>query len=305
MKLQTIDKVKSISPKDFKQNYYNPMKPLVMTKLAQQWPAYTKWDWDYFKSVVGEVRVGVYNNVKSDAYTPINTADDYMKFGQYIDMVRKGPAEWRIFLFNIFEHAPQITKDFIWPEDLTKGFVKRYPMLFVGGQGSVTHMHFDIDLSHIFHTQFCGRKRVLLFPFEEQHKLYRKPWEVLSLVNFEKYFDKENNKLDLEKFPALTLAKGYEVILDHGDTLFMPAGYWHHMEYLDSGFAMSLRALQSTINGKLKGAWYLFGMRNIDTLMKKTAPEWWYNIKKEKTFQAAAKELENSASNSFKASSFS
>ena len=304
MKLQTIDKVKSISPEDFKQNYYNPMKPLVITKLAEQWPAYTKWDWDYFKSVVGEVKVGLYNNIKSDAYTPINTADDYMKFGQYIDMVRKGPAEWRIFLFNIFEHAPQITSDFTWPEDLAKGFVKRYPMLFVGGQGSVTHMHFDIDLSHIFHTQFCGRKRVLLFPFEEQHKLYRKPWEVLSLVNFEKYFDKENNKLDLEKFPALTLANGYEVILDHGDTLFMPAGYWHHMEYLDSGFAMSLRALQSTINGKLKGAWYLFGMRNIDTLMKKTAPEWWYNIKKEKTFQAAAKELENSTSNSFKASGF-
>jgi hypothetical protein len=65
------------------------------------------------------------------------------------------------------------------------------------------------------------------------------------------------------------------------------------MEYLDSGFAMSLRAMQSTINGKLKGAWYLFGMRGIDTLMKKTAPEWWYNIKKEKTFLAAAKELES------------
>jgi hypothetical protein len=40
-------------------------------------------------------------------------------------------------------------------------------MLFVGGRGSITHMHFDIDLSHIFHTQFGGKKRVLLFPFEE------------------------------------------------------------------------------------------------------------------------------------------
>lgn len=42
-----------------------------------------------------------------------------------------------------------------------------------------------------------------------------------------------------------------EVILEHGDTLFMPAGYWHHMEYLDSGFAMSLRALQPSITGNL------------------------------------------------------
>jgi len=284
--------VDNISPEDFRENYYNPMKPLVIRDLSKDWPATTKWNWDFFKSIVGHVEVGLYNNIKSDAYTPINTADDYMKFGDYIDMIRKGPAQWRIFLFNIFEHAPQITTDFEWPEHLMKGFVKRYPMLFVGGKGSITHMHFDIDLSHIIHTQFGGRKRVLLFPFEEQHKLYRKPFEVLSFVNFEHYFDAQDNKLEMDRYPALKLAKGYEVILDHGDTLFMPAGYWHHMEYLDSGFAMSLRALQSSLSGKLKGAWYLLGMRNIDTLMKKTAPEWWFNLKKEKTFRAANKELE-------------
>jgi hypothetical protein len=292
MQLQAIDRVESIEPDDFKNNYYFPGKPLIIKGLAKKWPAYSKWDWDYIKSMVGDVNVGVYNNIKSDAYTPINTADDYMKFGQYIDMVKNGPAQWRIFLFNIFEHAPQITADFTWPEDLMRGFIKKYPMLFVGGEGSITHMHFDIDLSHILHTQFGGRKRVLLFPFNEQYKLYRKPWEVLSLVNFEKYFDRDNNKLDIQKFPALQLARGYEVILDHGDTLFMPAGYWHHMEYLESGFAMSLRAMQSTVGGKLKGAWYLFGMRGIDTLMKKTAPHWWYHLKKNKTFRAADKELQ-------------
>jgi len=295
MQLHKVDRVDSIRPEDFRDQYFTQMRPLVITGLSKQWPAYQKWNWDFFKSIVGNVEVGVYNNIKSDAYTPINTADDYMNFGDYIDMVRKGPAEWRIFLFNIFEHAPQITADFEWPEDLMKGFIKRYPMLFVGGKGSITHMHFDIDLSHIMHTQFGGRKRVLLFPFEEQHKLYRKPWEVLSFVNFEHYFDDCKNKLEIDRFPALKLAKGYEVILDHGDTLFMPAGYWHHMEYLDSGFAMSLRALQTSLTGKLKGAWYLLGMRNIDTLMKKTAPEWWFNLKKEKTFKAANKELETFA----------
>jgi len=295
MDLRPVDIVESVNSVDFKRKYYDPMRPVVIKNMAKQWPAYTKWDWDFFKEIVGDVRVGVYNNIKSDAYTPINTADDYMKFGEYIDMVRNGPAEWRIFLFNIFDHAPEITRDFMWPEQFAKGFVKKYPMLFVGGKGSITHMHFDIDLSHIFHTQFAGRKRVLLFPFGEQHKIYRKPWEVLSMVNFEKYFDNQENKLDPENFPAVKLARGYEVILEHGDTLFMPAGYWHHMEYLDSGFAMSLRALQSAMGGKLKGAWYLFGMRNIDTLMKKTAPGWWFNYKKENAFAAAAKELESSA----------
>lgn len=290
MQLQAIDVVDSISAADFKNDYYEPKRPLIIKDLAKSWPAYQKWNWDYFKQLVGDKEVGLYNNVKSDAYTPINTADDYKTFGEYIDMISKGPAGWRIFLFNIFEHAPQLTQDFTWPDELMSGFVKRYPMLFVGGATSITHMHFDIDLSHILHTQFFGRKRVLLFPLEEQYKLYRKPFEVLSLADFSNYY-LDNGKPDYETFPAIKLAKGYDVILEHGDTLFMPAGYWHHMEYLDSGFAMSLRALQSSVTGKLNGVWNLFGMRSIDTILKKTVPQPWYGWKKKKIFELAEKEL--------------
>jgi Cupin-like domain len=289
MHLKPVEVVESISPEVFKEKYYQPQIPVVIKDLAKQWPAYHKWTWDYFEQIVGEKRVGIYNNVKSDAYTPINKADEYTSFGEYISMIRKGPAAWRIFLFNIFSHAPQLTKDFTWPDHLIKGLVKRVPMLFVGGQGSITHMHFDIDLSNILHTQFIGRKRVLLFPYQEQYKLYRKPYEVLSMADFSHYSDPSASKLNLREFPALKKLEGFEIILEHGDTLFMPGGYWHHMEYLDSGFAMSLRALQPTWTGKVKGVWNLVGMRSIDTLMKKTVPIWWYNYKKERVFREANK----------------
>ncbi|HEV7621148.1 MAG TPA: cupin-like domain-containing protein, partial [Flavisolibacter sp.] len=116
------------------------------------------------------------------------------------------------------------------------------------------------------------------------------PFEVLSLADFSNYY-LDSNKMDYDKFPALKYAKGYEAILEHGDTLFMPAGYWHHMEYIESGFAMSLRALQPSLSGKLKGIWNLFGMRGIDTLMKKTIPGWWYKNKEKKLFEQAEKEL--------------
>jgi Cupin-like domain len=278
MRLTEVDIVNQISPEDFKKKYYLTKKPLIIRNLSKNWPAYEKWNWDYFKSLVGDKKVGLYNNIKSDAYTPINTADDYKTFGDYIDMIKTGPAAWRIFLFNIFEHAPELTKDFNWPDELMSGFVKRYPMLFV------------IDMSHILHTQFIGRKKVLLFPHQEQYKLYRKPFEVLSLADFSHYHHM-NGSPDYINFPALKIANGYDATLEHGDTLYMPAGYWHHMEYLDSGFAMSLRAMQSSIGGKLNGIWNLFGMRNIDTLMKKTMPHPWYNWKKKKIFEQAEKEL--------------
>lgn len=290
MQLKPVTTVNTIEPGVFKKEFYRPGVPIVIKDLAREWPAYTKWNWEYFKQLVGDKKVPLYNNVKSDAYTPVNKADDYKTFGEYIDMISKGPAGWRIFLFNIFDHAPQLIDDFAWPDRLMKGFVKKYPMLFTGGASSITHMHFDIDLSHILHTQFGGRKRVLMFPFKEQYKLYRKPFEVLSLADFSNYYQ-QNGSPDYEKFPALKLAEGFDFTLEPGDTLFMPAGYWHHMEYLDSGFAMSLRALHPTLSGKLRGAWNLLGMRGIDTLMKKAMPRWWYEQKRKKIFRNAEKEL--------------
>ncbi|MBK6991810.1 MAG: cupin-like domain-containing protein [Chitinophagaceae bacterium] len=293
MQLKPVATFDSLDPEVFKKEYYNPGVPVVIKNLAKEWPAYSKWSWDYFKQLVGDKKVPLYNNIKSDAYTPINTADDYKTFGEYIDMISAGPAAWRIFLFNIFDHAPTLINDFTWPEHMMKGFIKKYPMLFTGGAGSITHMHYDIDLSHILHTQFAGRKRVLMFPNKEQYKLYRKPYEVLSLADFSHYYE-QNGAPDYEKFPALKLAEGFDFILEPGDTLFMPAGYWHHMEYLESGFAMSLRAMQPPLAGKLKGAWSLIGMRNIDTLMKKTMPKWWYKRKEKKVFANAARMMAGS-----------
>jgi len=293
MQLRPLDIHSTLSPEEFHKNYYQPQIPVVIRNLSHHWPAYSKWNWNYFKQMAGDKEVGVYNNTKSDAYTPINSADGYMKFGEYLDLISRGPVELRIFLFNIFQHAPQLINDFTWPDEYMNGFAKKYPMLFTGGAGSITHMHFDIDLSHIFHTQFMGRKRVLMFPYSEQDKLYRKPFEVLSMADFSHYH-LDKGLPDYSRFPALKLAEGFDFVLEHGDTLFMPAGYWHHMEYLESGFAMSLRALHPTLIGKLKGAWNLLGMRSIDTVMKKTVPSWWFEKKKKKVFRNAEMALKKS-----------
>jgi len=45
--------------------------------------------------------------------------------------------------------------------------------------------------------------------------------EVLSMADFTDC----NNKFDYEYFPATKFANGYQVILHHGDTLCMPAGF--------------------------------------------------------------------------------
>jgi len=286
MNLIEIDRVKDISREDFQRKYLKANKPVILENRARNWKAYSDWNWDLFKELVGQVDVPIYNNTRAGAKVPVNGGDGYMKFGDYLDEIRKGPSELRLFLFNIFKHAPQLKNDFEWPEDLMGGFLKFFPMLFVGGAGSIAHMHYDLDLANIFHTQFIGRKQVLLFPYEEHKKLYKMPLTVESAASFVNWYDKG---FDTDKFPKLNDVKGYRTVLEHGDTLFMPSMYWHHMEYLDSGFAMSLRALPVTITGKLNSVYHLSLMRGLNNLLIKTMPEWWYRKKRAMAYETAQK----------------
>jgi len=277
MRLTTIDRVTDITPAAFRENYLLPSKPVIITDMSKQWPAYNKWSWDYIKSLVGNVKVGVYNNVRAGAKVPVNGNDGEMLFGEYLDLIQKGPVELRIFLFNIFKHAPRISEDFTYPDRILKGFLKSYPMLFVGGEGSIAHMHYDLDLSHIFHTQFLGRKRVLLLKNDQSPLIYKMPFTVESAASFVDWHE----HLDTDKFPGLKYAQAYETILEHGETMFMPSGYWHHMQYMESGMALSLRALPSGVFAKLNTIYHLLGMRGLNNMLIKLAPEWWYHKKRE------------------------
>lgn len=287
MHIQEIDRVREITSEKFRKEYLLPGKPLIIEKLSRQWTAYEKWTWDYFKEIAGSVEVPVYNNTRAGAKVLVNGGDDVMKFGDYLDMIRKGPSEWRIFLFNLFKHAPFLKKDFTYPTHLLHGFLTPFPMLFVGGAGSIAHMHYDIDLAHIFHTQFIGKKRVLLFPNDQSPLIYKMPGTVESAASFVHW----EKGVDTENFPALNYAQGYTTLLEHGDTLFMPSGYWHHMEYQESGFALSLRAIPQGISPKINGLYHLFGLRGFNNMLIKLRPEWWYHYKRRAAHTYAEKRM--------------
>jgi hypothetical protein len=73
---------------------------------------------------------------------------------------------------------------------------------------------------------------------------------------------------DTLKFPALNGVEGYELFLEHGDTLFMPTGYWHWMKYLDGSFSLSLRAWDASIVRKTASLYNLAVKGGIDSLLK-------------------------------------
>ncbi len=265
----------------FYKEYYQSQKPVVMRGLWKKYPAYTKWSMDFFKQAMGTIEVGLYGNRKEDLSKTLQEPNAKMRFDAYLNLIEKEETDLRLFLFPVFKHKPELLKDFDYP-DIVKGYIK-IPFLFFGPAKSVVRMHQDIDMCNVFLTQFHGRKRVWLFSPDQSELLYRLPFNVHSTVDVD--------HPDYATYPALEYVKGLSTVLEHGDTLFIPSGYWHHIEYLDGGFGLSVRTLPISWADKFVGVWNLTIQRFTDNLMRKLNSEKWFDYKRNLAQKRAEKAI--------------
>lgn len=278
LNLNDVPKVSGLTPQEFYKEYALPETPVVLTDFADKWSALKKWTPEYFIEKYGNNEVQVYNgNFSKPGKTYMGKATT-MKFSEYLNSILNSGRDLRMFLYNIVSKAPELKDDVTLPP-LMKGFSKRFLFMFFGPKGAVTQIHYDIDMSHVFHTAIVGRKRFVLFPQSESAKLYRHPFTIRSYVDVD--------HPDFDKFPLLKEAKGYEVMLEPGQTLFIPSGYWHHVVYEDAGYAISLRCPHHHLTKRIEGVFNLLFMQMVDRLVNKIAPQKWFKWKEKKAFKAA------------------
>lgn len=282
--LQDIPRVKTITKEDFIKHFFKPQKPVVIEQFIEDWPAYEKWSLDYIKTIAGDKTVPLYDDRPVHHEDGFNEPHAKMKMADYIDLLKREPTKFRIFLWNALKEIPELQKDYAYP-DFGLKLMKGLPMLFFGGQNSHTFMHYDIDLANIFHFHFNGKKLCILFDQNQNKYLYKIPH---SLITRE---DIDFSNPDFEKWPALKHAKGYKTELNHGEVLYMPEGYWHYMKYLTPGFSMSLRAIARHPKNLGKAIYNIVIMRHFDTLMRKLKGQKWIEWKNEQAFKNTQKTL--------------
>lgn len=272
--LKEIPREHNISRDDFIRKYVKPQKPVVIEHLTEDWPAYKSWTLDYIKKVAGEKVVPLYDNRPISSKYKFNQPHLEMKMAEYIDLLKTEPTKYRIFLYHLLKEVPALQRDFKFPK-IGLRFIKQLPMLFFGGENSKVFMHYDIDFANILHFHFHGKKQCILFPPSESKFLYKVPHALITRedINF--------LNPDFEKFPVLKKASGYITELNHGETLYMPEGYWHQMTYLTPGFSMSLRAAPRSASNISKAIYNLAFMRYFDNFMRKWRGQKWINYKNE------------------------
>jgi len=228
---EAIPTVDRIAPERFFAEFYFTNRPVKLTGLIDHWPALKLWNPDYLEQKLGDALVELQGQR--------GTSADYELFKhrhQHRVPMREVVAAIRQFGssndFYVTAYNDTTNKETLAPlwDDLAPVSILqptggRDGFFWFGPKGTLTPLHHDLTNNLL--VQVLGRKRVLMVP----------PWELERARNHQHCFS------------AVTLPEleqGGEGVPDvveceigPGEALFLPVGWWHHVEALDVSISMS------------------------------------------------------------------
>jgi hypothetical protein len=233
---ERIERREVISRSDFLENYYAKNIPLILTGITKNWVALAKWNPEFLQEKYGQVEVEVQGDRNSDALYEMNI-DEHRTKTQMADFVRAVRNSGSTNNFYMVANNGNIEKTAlrglledieIFPEYLDAQKVDGTTFFWFGPRGTITPLHHDPV--NLMFTQVYGRKVWKIIPPYYTHLLYNNRG-VFSAV------DCENP--DYEKYPLFREVKIIEVVLNPGDVIFIPVGWWHAVRSLDVSISMS------------------------------------------------------------------
>lgn len=231
-----IERRDFISRKDFLENYYAKNTPVILTGIMQNWQALKLWSPAYLKQKYGEVEVEVQANRNTNPDYEIDLERHRMKLflKDYIDkIIQNGMSNEYYMVANNQtlerEEMRSLLNDIeVFPEYLNLTDTKGKIFFWFGPGGTVTPLHHDT--SNIFLAQVLGRKKVKLISPNQTPLLY-------NYVGVFSKVDCENP--DYKRYPLFKKVNIIEVVLEPGEVLFIPVGWWHHVRALDVSISVS------------------------------------------------------------------
>jgi ribosomal protein L16 Arg81 hydroxylase len=231
-----VDRRKHINPEEFFYLYYSANRPVVLLDQFRESPALTKWDPEYLRSRCGAEMVEVMTGRASDRNYEINSNNhkSNMKLSAFIDKVKAaGDTNDFYMVANNRALESRSLQTLIGEIQLLQGLLDPSiaagrVFLWLGPKGTVTPLHHDT--SNILLAQVYGRKMVTIIPSFQTPLVYNHVG-VYSKVDCE--------RPDYRRFPLFRKATPIKILLEPGQALFLPVGWWHHVRSLDVSISLS------------------------------------------------------------------
>lgn len=240
-----IERRQNLSRDEFFSRYHRGNRAVILTGAMRDWPAMARWNPDYLKRVCGEEAVQVMTGRSGDPDYELRPERHRteMRFAEYVDRVVAAEDTNDLYLVaqNDFMRTPggkRLLEDLgslpAYLDDRREGFV----FMWFGPGGTLTPLHHDT--TDIFLAQVMGRKRIIMHPANQKALVYNH-LGVHSAVDAE--------RPDLIRHPLYRYAARDMFMLEPGEILFIPVGWWHHVRALDLSISVSFTNFWGSFGG--------------------------------------------------------
>jgi LPS sulfotransferase NodH len=231
-----IERRANVSRAEFLEEYYAANRPVILQGLMSQWRAMTCWTPTYLKETIGDEQVEIMAGRDADPDYELNVDKHRrtLKLSAYVDMVYSGKItnDYYLVANNTFFQRPAghaLRADIeVFTEYLDPAAAENQTFLWFGPAGTVTPLHHDT--SNILMAQVAGRKCFKLIAATQWPSLYS-DFGVFSRV--------DAGNPDFERWPRFRQARILDLVLEPGEVLFLPVGWWHHVRSLDVSIMVS------------------------------------------------------------------
>lgn len=246
-----IERLHRPAPEAFIRDHLRPGRPVILTGIASEWRAarwtpanleerfggvtirYETWD--------GDERVNdPLEFARRQRFFEATLAEYYRKLAQLGGPSRRlysaGLALPRVMPAAVPELGSlEAYMDLPGPAALRRR-LQVEPLLWLGPAGTVSTLHFD--RWHNFFVQLHGRKQWIVIPPDQGAQVYW-PCEELGLPLLH-WSPVDVEHPDLARHPRFAQAAPIELVVEPGEILFMPIGWWHHVRALDASISVNL-----------------------------------------------------------------
>ncbi len=244
--------ISTLTPEQFSQRYQQTGTPVVITGLLENEP---DWTLEYLCAKIGdrEFMVRNYEQAKYDSgeskrsRVGSGVALETMRFSDYAELLRCGKVQENdLYLGKAPLKTTPLTQTSTWKTLGDKlGFTQPVTdfKMYMGSGSHRSGLHYDILDNTLI--QLHGVKKIVLFPPSQTYNLY--PFPILGHLRHGMklrccFSQVSLEHLDFDAFPKFKQALDHkqEVILERGETLYLPAGWWHDVSGIDNTMMCSV-----------------------------------------------------------------
>lgn len=234
-----LDRRSGLTREEFLDEYYSRNRPVILEDICADWRACSAWSPEYLLDKLGDVPVEVMAERDADPdYEANSTAHKtVMPFREYVERIVATPMSNDLYLVANNRLLDTPAADALWEDfALDRRFLQPHAakdrtFLWFGAGGTITPLHHDV-MNVMFH-QVAGRKRFTLVASGETPRVYN---------SHSVYSEVDPKSPDLDRFPAYAAAHPITFDIGPGEGVFIPVGWWHHVESLEQSISVSSSA---------------------------------------------------------------